>query len=123
MSRVVKSSELIFDQISVYDNVGDRIEDLTDSDFTLVSFRNNQPQSWTMADGSSVSNGSISSGVVYFNQVSANPGYYSVRLFLPNTGFWTFYLKHAASGVEYMLSYDADPGPDVCLPTITASFT
>lgn len=123
MNRVVRSSELVFDQLSIYDNSGVRIDGISHFDFTLSTFCNNLPQSWVLSSGVGIPNGSISSGSVYFQEIDSNPGYYSLRVYLPKTGFWFFCLRHTSSGQEFVFSYDAGPGPDYCQPGIVASFT
>lgn len=125
MNRSVPTSTLIFDQVALYAVDGvTRVTSAAFSGFTLKVFLNGAVQSWTIAAGAGVQNAQISAGTVYFQEISGAPGFYSVRMFLPAPGFWTFSLRYNPVVQESVLSYDARSSSSDCGSSgITASFT
>ena len=105
MSRTVYSSAVVQDQIDIYDPDTDlRVEGIVSSFLTSIIFKNNTPLDWSLLDGSSVANSSMSSGSIYFNEFVGLPGYYSVRFYPSGPGFWRLILKYG--NTEFIKEYD-----------------
>jgi hypothetical protein len=89
---------------------------------TLSIFLNNSPLSWSVQDGLTVPDSSISAGIVYFNEIPSYPGFYSVRLFPDRVGYWRIVLVSASLAQESSFEFDvvpANPSPI----GLTATFT
>ncbi len=126
MERSIPSGSLIYDQLGFFNPIGsfNRISGLTNSDVSLVLFFNNTVLSWDLLNGTSVQDSSISSGSVYFNEITGNLGYYSVRFFPNRTGNWKLSFKINSPIVyESILSYDIIPQNNVVSSGLNASFS
>lgn len=123
MSRAISTSTLIFDQIVIRAVGGARIAGALHSQFTLRVFLNGALQSWTISSGSGVQNASISAGTLYFQEIPGASGFYSVRLFIPGPGFWTFSLQYNPTPQEVVLEFDASSSSPDCSSGTIASFT
>jgi len=125
VNRSVPTSTLVFDQVALYAVDGvTRVTSAAASGLIIKVFLNGALQNWTVAAGAGVQNAQISSGTVYFQEISGAPGFYSVRMFLPAPGFWTFSLVYTSVLQERVLSYDAKASSSDCGSSgIIASFT
>jgi hypothetical protein len=102
--------------------VGTRIIGIPVSNLELLVFKNNVALDWSLEDGSGVPSSSISSGKVYFHEMSGLDGYYSVRLFLNAPGVWRVIIKYDL--VEYVREIDVLPNMSVPSPSgIQVSFS
>lgn len=112
MSRLVPAGSLARDQIDILDGgTGpDRVELVTLPDLTVKVFFNNTPLSWPLADGSLTADSGISAGTVYFNELSGEPGYYGIRFFPDNVGYWRVCIRYSVTGQEITKDYDVVPG-------------
>jgi hypothetical protein len=76
------------------------------ANFIFTQFVNGALLPWTLADGSSVPDASISSGTVYLHEISGSPGFYSLRFLPDRIGFWKLILKNGGLGIEVVKDYD-----------------
>jgi hypothetical protein len=108
MARSVFSQGVIRDQIDFYFPSGSsqRTTGLTASIIQATLFVNNALMSWPLMDGASVPDSSISSGYIYFNEISGSPGFYSIRFFANKVGFWRLVMKNNSTGIEQVKEYD-----------------
>ena len=105
--REVFVNHLVHDQVDYFQADGfTRVTGLTIPDVTLQVFFNNAAQSWPLTDGSSVGDGQVVSGRVYFNEVSGSPGIYNVRWRPNTTGYWRVLLTYGAG--EQIMAQDFD---------------
>ena len=111
MSRLVSNGIIIFDQITVYDpaNSYDRVGGLSNTDFTLNLFANNEKLSWSLEDGSSILSANISPGSIYIEEITGATGYYSIRWFPDRVGYWMLSLVYTGNGMEIIREYDVMP--------------
>jgi hypothetical protein len=115
MSRQVSAGQLIRDQLDLYIPPGhfNRVVGESFASLTLKIFADNGLLGWPIADGTNVSDSSVASGTVYFNEIQGAPGYYSVRFFPDRVGFWRLVFREPTLSQEDILSYDvlaARPG-------------
>jgi len=120
MSRQVSGGQVIHDQLDIYSpNTITRLIGVTIPQIELLVFTNNVDQNWVLADGSAVLDTGISSGTVYFDELTTNPGYYRVRFFPGQVGFWRLIYKLPSIQTEIIKEYDVlavgalQPGPNV----------
>jgi len=87
--RVVESNVTVIDQVDFFEaDYYTRKENLGIGSLQLKVFNENALVAWPLVTGVGVPNGLITSGRVYFSEVTGAPGYYSVR-FRPNAvGYW-----------------------------------
>lgn len=102
MSRLLHAQTLIFDQVDFY--LGSSRIFVPLSSLQSKLFVNNQLLPWTLEDGSSVLDSSISSTKIYYNEISGNPGFTSLRFFPDRIGFWRLILSWNTS--EVIKEYD-----------------
>ncbi len=124
MGRNVSSGSLVRSQADLFFPAGstNRVDGVDVSSLTLKVFANNAPLAWALVDGTSVQDSAISSGSVYFSEISGSPGYYSVRFFPDRVGFWRLVLRSASLGAEVALEFDVTtPVPQA--GGLNASFT
>lgn len=115
MSRLIEAGEIVFDQLDFYQSVfPNRIEDIPVSSLEFKVFNNNMLMPWTFVDGTNVQDGQIAANVLYFNQISGNPGYYQIRFFPDRIGFWRVIVKYPTFSIEIIREYDAKPNSSVC---------
>lgn len=109
MSRVISAGVLVRDQIDVYNPSTSftRVAGILSSGTTLKLFVNNLSIPWTLLDGTSVADSSISAGYVYFNEIAGSPGFYSLRFFSDRTGFWRLVLSIVVNSAEIIKEYDS----------------
>jgi hypothetical protein len=92
-----------------------RVNGLNTSTVTTTVWFNNVLQPWGLVPGSTVTDGQVASGSVYFNEVVGQSGYYSVR-FRPNAlGYWRILVVYPTGTQIVSLEYDVvsePPPPD-----------
>jgi hypothetical protein len=100
--RLVQINQTIIDQADFFEPDGfTRVVGLVPADLTHEIFFNNVLQPWPLIDGSGVSDASVVSGHVYWNEVPGSPGFYNVR-FRPNAiGYWRNLVTYPA-GTQIM---------------------
>lgn len=121
--RIVFPNRAILDQADILqpDNFT-RVTGLTSAAIVSTLFFNNLAQPWSLVDGTLVTDAQIASGTVYWNEITGQPGFYSVR-FRPNAvGFWRLNLAYAAGSRLVTLGYDVVPEPPVVATGLKASF-
>lgn len=123
MGRNVPAASLIRGQIDLYSAGVTRAVGVVPGDLTLKVFHNNSPRAWTLLDGSAVPDSSISSGSVYFHEVSGTAGYYAIRFFPDLVGFWRIVLTHPILVAEVVLEFDVSAPAASPSGGLNASFT
>ncbi len=109
MGRSIFTGSLVYDQIDIYQSTTSivRATGVDVSFFTKSTFFvDNMSVSWPVIDGSNVPDSSISAGSVYFNEISTNPGFYSIRLYPDRVGFWRLVFSLPTFGQEKIISFD-----------------
>lgn len=124
MGRTVSAGGLVRDQIDIYFPVNSfkRVTGILSSGIQPTIFVNNVGLVWSVIDGTTVPDSSISSGFVYFSEI--NPGFYGIRFFPDRTGFWKMVFAAQAFGLEVVKEFDVVPstsGP-VSPNSLNASF-
>lgn len=106
-SRFVLHNETVIDQADFLGpDVFTRIYGLTIPQIQFDLFYNNMLMPWTPTDGTSVVDGQVVSGKVYWSEIPNRLGFYSVR-FRPNAvGYWRLVLTYAAGQQIYATDYD-----------------
>ena len=110
--RLVRINQTILDQADFFQSDGfTRVSGLTIVDLTSQVFFNNILQTWPLVDGSTVSDNQITSGSLYFHEISGTSGNYSVR-FRPNSaGYWRTLLTYSAEQQILAQDYDVTAEP------------
>ena len=109
MGRSVLTGTLTRLQADFFSAPSVRAEGVLASDITVSLFYNNSPVSWSIRDGASTPDSSISSGTVFFSEIAANPGFYSVRLFPDRVGYWRIVLRSTSLAQESVYEFDVIP--------------
>jgi hypothetical protein len=111
MGRSVSSATLVNDQIDLYDPPGGivRAVGVLPADVSVLVFSNNVYLPWTVLDGLTTPDSSISSGFVYFNEIPGSPGFYSVRFYPDRTGFWKLVYSVPTLPAEVIREFDVSP--------------
>lgn len=122
MGRTVNAGSIVRGQMDLYSAGITRQAGVLSSAVTAAVFYNNLPVSWPVVDGSSVTDASVSSGSVYFHEISGVSGYYAVRFFPDRVGFWRVCLKHAGLSTEAVLEFDVVPAAQPVSGGLNASF-
>ena len=125
MGRSVPAGQLIRDQIDLYIPAGsiNRVFGESYASLQLCIFVDNGLLAWPVSDGTNIADCNISSGTVYFNQIAAAPGYYSIRFFPDRIGFWRLVFREPTYAQEMILSYDVTPArPGLASNELNASF-
>ena len=105
--RLVWVNQTILDQADFFQsNNFSRVAGLSVTDLTGKVFHNNVPMGWTLSNGTTVTESQVTSGHLYFHEITGAPGYYSVRFRPNNTGYWRILLSYAAG--EQILAQDYD---------------
>lgn len=124
MGRVITSGCVVKDQVDCIVS-GSRVTGMQSSNVSVKIFANNNLlMNWSSASGTGVPDSSVSSGVVYFNEIPNAPGFYSIRFF-PNTiGYWRVVLNFQSQSMEVSREYDITANKDVVSSnSLNASFT
>ena len=118
MGRLVSAGSLVYEQLDFFLPPGsiNRVTGIPAANLSVIVFANNMALSWSLADGTSVPDSSVSSGIVYFNEIASNPGYYSVRIFPDRVGSWRLVFQNISLAVELIREFDALP-PGVLRPS------
>ncbi len=113
MDRSVTAGSLARAQADFFLPVGslNRVVGVSPSSLSVKTFANNLLLSWPIADGTTVLDSSVSSGIVYFNQISGASGFYGVRFFPDRTGFWRLIISSASLVQEVVLEFDVTAPP------------
>jgi hypothetical protein len=106
MSRLIAAGAVVYDQPDFYSSPGTRATGVVLANLSLTLFVNNGLLSWPLEDGSAIADSSITAGSVYFNEISGSNGYYNVRFFPHQIGYWKLVLKHNALNQEVVKEYD-----------------
>lgn len=109
MGRLISAGALAYDQTDFFlpAESSNRVSGIVVANLRMTMFVNNAVIPWTLVDGSFVPDSSISAGSVYFNEIAAAPGYYSVRFFPDRIGFYR--LCFVTVGIEVDREYDVLP--------------
>jgi hypothetical protein len=118
MGRLISAGALAYEQLDFFFPSGSisRATGITASDLRMSLFVNNTFLHWDLTDGAAVPDSAISSGHVYFNEISGSPGYYSVRFFPDRVGYFRFVFIHSAYSIELEKEFDILP-PGVLRPS------
>jgi hypothetical protein len=126
MGRSISATSLVFDQVDLYNPPGSitRVAGVLASNVSVSVFSNNVLLPWTIQDGSAVPDSSISAGVIYFNEISGQPGFYSVRFYPDRIGFWRLVFSVPSIAAEVIREYDITPANQYAAAnSLNASFT
>jgi hypothetical protein len=118
MGRLIPAGTLAFEQLDFFVPAGtvNRMSGIPASGLQMWLFVNNQILSWPLVDGTATPDSSIVSGSVYFNEIAACPGFYSVRFFPDRVGFFRFVFLSQPYSVELIKEFDVLP-PGVLRPS------
>lgn len=123
-ARLVRINQLVLDQADLFQGDGfTRQVGLTIADMAIILFYNNSPQPWILTNGAAVTDSQVSSGKVYFNEITGAPGYYNIRLRPNAAGYWRLSLTYAAGQQNLAQDYDVIVEPQQISGGLTASFT
>jgi len=108
MSRLIAAGSVIYDQPDFYSPSGtiNRISGIVVANLSLTLFVNNGLLGWPLVDGTTIPDSSIASGSVYFNEIPGSNGYYSLRFYPHQIGFWRFIVVHSAFSIEVIKEFD-----------------
>lgn len=107
-NRQVRAGQPVIDQVDIVQlsDTYTRVLNLTYTNVTAQLFFNNVVQSWALVTGTGIADLQLSSGSVYFHEVTAGTGIYSVR-FRPNSvGFWRLLLNYPTATQIVALGFD-----------------
>ena len=93
-----------------------RVSGVPAVNISVKVFANNVLLPWSLIDGSIVPDSSVISGSIYFNEISSNPGFYSIRIFPDRIGFWRLVFLNSTLSTEIIKEFDAVP-PGVLRPS------
>lgn len=99
-----------------------RLSGIVAASLSMSAFTSSSALPWTLEDGSAVTDSSVSSGKVYFNEVSGASGFYSVRFFPDRVGYWRIVFQYSALQEEVVLEFDVVPA-NVFKATIKGGLT
>lgn len=121
--RLIPINRVVVDQADIFaPDDYTRITGLTVGDISHVLFYNNDAQPWVLTAGETVTDAQVAAGKVYFNEITGQPGFYSVR-FRPNAvGFWRLVLDYPAGPRTLGLGFDVVAEPPVVASGLKASF-
>lgn len=121
--RLIPINRVVIDQADIFaPDDFTRITGLTVADITTTLFYNNIAQPWPLITGVTVTDAQIAAGNVYFNEITGQPGFYSLR-FRPNAvGFWRIALTYDAGSKALAFNYDIVPEMPLVASGLKASF-
>lgn len=121
--RLIPINRVVLDQADIFaPDDFTRVTGLTVADLTATLFYNNAAQPWTFTSGATVMDAQVAAGSVYFNEITGQPGFYSVR-FRPNAvGFWRLCLGYAAGPRALAFGYDVVQEPPLVASGLKSSF-
>jgi hypothetical protein len=105
--RSVFANQPVLDQADFFQSDGfTRVGNLTITDIQAQLFFNNVLQTWVLTDGAGITDAQVSSGKVYFLELTSGSGIYSVR-FRPNAiGYWRLILTYPVGSQVLGQDYD-----------------
>lgn len=111
MSRLISAGTIVYDQVDFYYPSGTIIRPtgIVPANLAATIFLNNGLVSWPLVDGTLVPDSSVAAGTIYFNSVLGVGGFYSVRFFPHQIGYWRVVLRHNSYGIELVKNYDVVP--------------
>lgn len=118
MGRLISAGALAYEQLDFFLPAGssNRVPGIVVANMQMTMFVNNAVIAWPLTDGGAVADSSISAGRVYFNEIAAAPGFYSVRFFPDRVGFYKLSFVVTAYSIEVDKEYDVLP-PGVLRPS------
>lgn len=102
MGRLLHAQALVYDQVDFIS--GTVRQSMPISALSLKLFVNNQILPWTLEDGTTVVDSSISSTKVYYNEISGHSGFNSIRFYPDRIGFWRLVFNSPL--IEVIKEYD-----------------
>ena len=110
--RQVYNNQVVLDQADIYlDDGFTRHTGITVSALTIDLFYQNLRQGWTPVSGLGVLDTQVSAGKIYWEEIAAAPGFYSVR-FRPNgVGYWRLVLTYPSGFQVLAQDYDVTSQP------------
>ena len=95
-NRQVQINQVVFDQVGIFQSdFFNKVTGLQHSDVTFQLYLNNQVVSWPLVDGSTVSDGQVAAGQVFWNELPS--GSYGIRFFPTQMGHWSLSVSFAPS--------------------------
>ena len=124
MTRILSAGILVRDQIDIYNPVSSFIRQTGIVPATVAStlFVNNSLVAWPLIDGTNVSDSSVSAGNLYFNEIVGSPGFYNLRFFPDQIGFWRLIMRIVMTSSEVIREYDIVPQLGAKNSGLNASF-
>lgn len=118
MGRLISAGALAYEQLDFFLPSGsvNRIAGIPASSLQMWLFVNNQILSWPLVDGTMIADSGIVAGSVYFNEIAASPGFYSVRFFPDRVGFFRLVFLSQSYSIELVRELDVLP-PGVLRPS------
>jgi hypothetical protein len=118
MDRLVSAGSIVYEQLDFFLPPGstNRVTGIPAVNVSVRVFANNVLLPWSLIDGLIIPDSSVTSGSVYFNEISSNPGFYSVRIFPDRIGFWRLVFLNSTLSTEIIKEFDAIP-PGVLRPS------
>lgn len=113
MGRLISAGALAYEQLDFFLPAGsvNRVSGIVVPNLQMTMFVNNSVLAWPLVDGSAVADSSVVSGSIYFNEIAAAPGFYSVRFFPDRVGFYRLVFLASSYGIEVEKEYDVlSPG-------------
>lgn len=105
--RLIPTNQPALDLADIFQVDGyTRITGLSASNVAIAVFCNNVPQPWTTLNGAGLTDAQLLAGHVYWHEVGAGTGYYSVRWRPNGVGFWRVLITYAAVPQVTALDYD-----------------
>ncbi len=106
-SRLTQVNQVAYDLVDIFQSdLFTRITGLTAADVTLTLMFNNGVLAWPLADGASISDSQVSSGTVYWDQLTN--GSYGLR-FVPNAvGHWNLWISYSSTTPSQIVGISID---------------
>ncbi len=122
-SRTVTANQIVFDQADIFQANGlTRITGIDPGGFTFRLHYNGTVKSWALVDGSSITDGQVVSGQVYWSEIGSATGFYSIRWRPDAVGYWHLSFAYAAVAQTSLSEFDVVPAP-TSPQGLTVSFT
>jgi len=111
MSRLISAGTIAYAQADFFQPKGsiNRLSGIVAASLSVKVFANSSALTWPLVDGGGISNSGISSGSVYFEEISGASGFYLVRFFPDRVGFWRIIFSYPALQQEVALEFDVVP--------------
>ena len=122
-TRLIATNQVAIDQPDfLQGDVFSRVTGLQPSDVTISLFFQNQLQPWPTVLGTTVSDGQVASGSVYFNEIPAASGFYNVRFRPTSVGFWRLVMAYTTGLQVVAVDFDVTAFVNPSAPGLIASF-